>query len=131
MGFIGYYSQSTNGYSNTPTSNRNWDFQSERTSIIPEQFVNLYCKARPPFTYEELESNDQANFRFSKRDQRQLQFLFQLGIIHLNFNPVRFYRNFSLDGFWVYLPKEVMQFKVLLDYLPSTNIFKTKQATQL
>jgi len=54
-------------------------------------------------------------------------------VIHLNFNSVRLFRDFSLDAYWIEIPADVNQKKLrkLLGYLPSANIFYTDQNTQI
>ncbi|MFX0125517.1 MAG: hypothetical protein ACFFAE_17985 [Candidatus Hodarchaeota archaeon] len=116
----------------TPKFNRKWNIHSDRTPITPAQFIDLYCKVHKIFSFQELESIT-SEFRFTKKEQRLLQYLFQLGVIHLNFNPIRLYRDFSLDGYWIQVPDGMSQESlfILLDYLPSANIFHTEQSTHI
>ncbi len=117
----------------TPLFNKKWDFRSDRTRITPEQFIDLYCKSLAPFTFQELESQGHSNFRLNKKDQRLLQYMFQLRVIHLNLTPIRLYRDFSLDGYWVQIPADINQKKLnlFLGYLSSANIYYTDQETQI
>lgn len=109
-----------------------WHYKHDPTIATPYQFIELYCKSIPVFTYEELFSKESSlpnDFRFTQSDQLLLQYLIDHQTARVIFNPFRLVKYFSLDSYWIQIPNNIHEnnLQILLGYLPSAHIITTEK----
>ncbi|MHA2246624.1 MAG: hypothetical protein ACXADY_16905 [Candidatus Hodarchaeales archaeon] len=120
----------------SPRFYTDWHFQQDGEHNTPSQFIDLYCKAVPAFSFDDLQYSDPSkkkHSRFSKPEQDMLSYLYKEEVIQIDFNPIRLMSDFSLNEFWIEIPSNVQQdhLMMIISYLPDCHIISTKINTYL
>ncbi len=116
----------------SPPFNSNWHFSHHPQ---PGQIINLYCKLKREFSFEELPMKRTENFpsNLNEYEIGLLKELTQKGVVTINFLPFRLWNDYSVDQYWLKLPKEMpfKQISRLLFLFPYAELFFTKNNTHI
>ena len=120
----------------TPAFNTKWNYLQDAKYSSPAGYIDLYCKIKPPFSFQELPLSlysQQNRPRFSNKEQQLLSYLYHKNVLQINFDPIRLRSDFSLDSYWIQIPQNVefTDLQILLSYLPVTNIYNTETTNYL
>jgi hypothetical protein len=110
--------------------NKSWNFRKHTNAT---RAADLYCRIPRRFTYENLpfSLNPQKNL-LSKRDRAHLKELHNNRVAQVIFQVDRLVHAFSLDFYWIILPKiPLTKLAWLLRELPYTYLFYTDEEIHL
>lgn len=111
----------------SPPFNKFWH---HNQSHNPSQIIALYCKIPRRFSFQELplgSHNSQITMRLSKPEIKLLRELYLQKTLHVCFLSLRLISEFSLDNYWITLPKMPLdQLSRLLAWLPSSYLYLTE-----
>ena len=112
----------------SPAFNEFWHYN---LNSKPSQIIELCCKFIRSFSYKMLPlgmKNSHENLRFSKSELSQLKDLFFNQVIHVFFVPIRLLHEFSLDFYWMKIPKiPLVQLSRFLAWLPYSILYFTEK----
>lgn len=116
----------------TPSFNHNWYFQQHPQS---SKMIDLYCKIAAKFSFTDLPlslTNEQTRFRFSKSEMNLFKELLNEQVVHIGFLCKHLWSEFSLDDYWIKLPKlPQQQTRQLLQWLPFSELFFTERTIHM
>ncbi|MFX0210017.1 MAG: hypothetical protein ACFFDT_28815, partial [Candidatus Hodarchaeota archaeon] len=111
----------------TPIYSNTWSYKKYNH---PFKLISLLCKSPFVFSFDELplgSTDVGVNFRLSSSELNILKELFRHQAIQLNFRPVRLIQEYSLNTYWIKLPKiPLEQLSRLLAWLPFSQLFFTE-----
>jgi hypothetical protein len=115
----------------SPPFYTNWHFQKNKECCSPTQLIALYCKFHPSFSYTDMNSSMKFQNKyllFLELDQEILTSLYHKKVVQISLNPIRLFKDFSLNSFWIEVPQNVKMktLMVLLSILPTATIYTTE-----
>lgn len=94
------------------------------------RLIHLFCKVPRNFSFKELplgSNNDQIRVKLSKTEIKLLEELYQRKIVQISFHSLRLIYEFSLDNYWIKLPKMPLdQLTRLLAWIPFSRLYLAK-----
>ena len=103
------------------------EFRNYRQYPNPPQVIALFCFRPLIFSYSELplgSTNPHIPLRLKKSQLRLLKKLYSHQLIEISFNAVRLTQEFSLDTYWLKIPRiPIEQLSRLLEILPFSHLF--------
>lgn len=91
------------------------------------QLISLFCKIPRQFSFKELPlgaNEDQIQFELSKADIKLLEEICLRKIVQISFISTRLIYEFSLDNYWIKLPKMPLnQLSRLLAWIPFCRLY--------
>ncbi len=116
----------------TPSYNPNWDFKEHP---LPTQIIRLYCKFSKEFSISSLPIQTactQNTFTLSRSEIGLLRQLHYNQVVHIGFVPYRLIYEFSLDSYWIKLPRiPKLQLKTFLNTIPYCEYYITDSSIQI
>jgi hypothetical protein len=105
----------------SPSFNERWNYLQYHEPI---HLINLFCKSGV-FTFNQLSLDPIKSL--TKDERTLLKELYQQRLVEISFNAMRLIQEYSLDTYWVRIPKKpIEQLFRLLEKLPFSQIFFTE-----
>ena len=107
--------------------NQSWHFDQHPLST---NIIRLYCKIPDVYSFSELRSiSDQDSTTLSRSEIGLLKLLYNNKIIYIGFVPWQLVYEFSLDLYWIILPKiSLFRLKQYLKLVPYNEIHYTENS---
>ncbi len=116
----------------TPAFNLEWNFKKHP---LPYQIICLYCKLPVEFSFSSLPiqpASLQEGLALSRSETGLFKQLLYNQIVHVGFVPYRLVYEYSLDSYWITLPRiPLFQLKGFLNIIPYSECYTTKSSIHI